>query len=79
MSFCRKGGWSPLIYLTFRIYLDREIVFRFSRKRQEIVREVWKRDVFGNHVIPVKLVGELSQALDSLRMGCDGLLITKFI
>ena len=30
------------MYLTFRIYLVREIVFRFSRKRQEIVREVWK-------------------------------------
>ena len=38
-----------------------------------------ERDVFGNHVIPVKLAGELSQPLDSLRTGCDGLHIAKFI
>ena len=31
-----------------------------------------ERDVCGNHVIPVKLAGELSQPLDPLSMRCDG-------
>ena len=40
-----------------------------------------ERDVSGNHVIPVKLAGELSQPLDSLRMGCGDSLfqLTKCI
>ena len=31
---------------------------------------ILEKYVCGNHVIPVKLAGELSQPLDSLRMGC---------
>ena len=44
-----------------------EKLYCYQKKSQKGILE---RDVCGNHVIPVKLAGELSQPLDSLRMGC---------
>ena len=38
--------------------------------KKKYQKGILEGDVFGNHVIPVKLAGELSQPLDSLRMGC---------
>ena len=41
-----RGGWRPLLYVAFCIYLVREILF-LSGKSQGIL----KTDVCGNHVI----------------------------
>ena len=41
-----------------------------TKKKTVRQKRILERDVSGNHVIPVKLAGELSQPLDSLRMSC---------
>ena len=42
---------------------------------KKIQKEILERDVCSNHVIPVKLAGERSKPLDSLRMGCGVLTV----
>ena len=47
-AFFRRGGWRPLLYLTFCIYLVREIIF-LSGKSQGIL----KTDVCPPHKIGI--------------------------
>ena len=52
-------------------YLFGQVNCIFITKKSGNSQRFSKRDVCDNHVIPVKLAGELSQPLDPLSMGCD--------
>ena len=51
-------------------YLFGQVNCIFITKKSGNSQRILKRDACDNHVIPVKLAGELSQPLDSLRMSC---------
>ena len=52
-------------------YLFGQVNCIFITKKSANSQRISKRDVCDNHVIPVKLAGELSQPLDPPSMGCD--------
>ena len=77
--FTSKLNWAVILSqageASGRCHTDLKCVAFLLGQRNCVVIEksqkgILERDVFGKHVIPVKLTGELSQPLDSLRMGC---------